>query len=92
MERIIGWIEVYDWNNPLTFLYIALGYFLFAGHWRIAAPAMIALVLVTLLPDLTIINLVTGQQVMSFTMVVYILGIVLSCITAIHAFVRYMLT
>ena len=92
MERMIGWLEAYDWNNPLIFLYIAIGYFLFTGHWRVAAPAMIAIALASLLPDMIIFNIVTRREVLTIPVLLYFMGIVLSGITALHIFIRYMLT
>ena len=91
MERMIGWFEACDWNNPLTFLYIAIGYFFFTGHWRIAAPALIAIALASLWPELSIFNIITRREVLSIPVLLYFMGVVLSGITAFHAFIIYML-
>ena len=92
MEHIFGWIESYDWNNPLIFLYIAVGYFLFTGHWRITAPALIAILLASLLPDMIVFNIATGREVLTVPVLLYVLGTMLSGVVASHAFIRYMLT
>jgi hypothetical protein len=89
MDRLFSMLEGWNWDNPLTFAFVALAFLVLTGRWLIAAPAIIAIILGQVCTHTAVVNQITGGSV-ELSVIVYAAGGFLTLVLAILSFFRYM--
>jgi hypothetical protein len=95
MEALINtgmnYLQSYNWQSPVTFVFIALGMLALFGRWGIIFMVMLTMSLGSIAHDLIVLDMTTSEAIIGVPSVIYCLGGVLVGFSLLVRFVRYMI-
>ncbi|MHB9028204.1 MAG: hypothetical protein ACYC9O_05505 [Candidatus Latescibacterota bacterium] len=91
MNTGMDYLQSYNWQSPVTFVFIALGILALLGRWGVIFMVMFTLSLGSIAHDLIVLDRTTSEALIGVPSVIYCLGGILIGFSLLVRFVRYMI-
>jgi hypothetical protein len=91
MDTVLKHLYAYDWQSPITFIFIALGILALLGRWGIVLTIVLTLIAGSFAHNLIILNQVTSEALIAVPVVIYWVGGILVGLSLLVQIIRNML-